>query len=108
MRVITNYVAGQLKTEIYVLGNDIYYDGTIYKFPGGSFDWFYINDNNNKRSSLIFWDGELILSIFVDNPEDLEKTDWVFEEIPAGYYETCPIVEVPSNEAVVENDTEEI
>jgi hypothetical protein len=104
MKVLTSYVLGKPKTEIYQTGNDFYYDGTIYKLPNGSFNPV-IRKNDLEESMLFFFGGnnEIVVGIFVDTPDDLEKTDWTFEEIPPEYYETCPIVEVESTEAVIEN-----
>jgi hypothetical protein len=108
MKIITNYVEGTPKTEIYKTGNDVYYDGTIYKFPDITFDGFFISGNGRRIT--VYWDGELVLPIFVDSLEDIGKTEWTFEEIPEEFYNACPVVEVESNEVIddIKNSSEDV
>jgi hypothetical protein len=108
MRVRANYIDGKQGTEIYVTGNDIYYNGTIYRLPENSFDAI-VYQNGSDNYVILFWEGELVICLFVDSLEDLEKTDWAFEEIPEEYYAGCPVIEVESNEGIaVEDNGEEI
>jgi hypothetical protein len=103
MRVKTNYVQGKPKTEIYNNGNDIYYDGTIYRLPESAFEPVFFRSELESHP-MLYWEDEVIIWIFVDNADDIEKTEWEFANIPAECYETCPIVSVPSIANDVQNN----
>jgi hypothetical protein len=105
MKVQIGYILGKPKTELYQTGNDFYCNGTIYRLPEGSFDIIRLKDDNDVYAAFV-WDdenNEIVVGFTTDNPDDIGKTDWTFEAIPPEYYDTCPIVEVESNEAVIEN-----
>jgi hypothetical protein len=106
MKVIANYIEGKSKTEIYKTGNDIYYNGAIYRLPESSFETV-VYQNGNDIYNSIYWDNEVGICLFVDNLENLEKTDWEFEEIPEAFYETCPVIEIESNEIIEQENNEE-
>jgi hypothetical protein len=94
MKVYRNYLQGHQKSEVYKTDDKIFYNGTIYKIPEGSFNAVIYKSETEIYPMIFFEENELRIIIFVDNLEDFEKADGEFEPIPEGYYETYPVIEV--------------